>query len=232
MLEQATEAKSVSRMTDEVLVTRVGESAMVDEEGETTAIGRTLFRLYARVEHPEPRYWIRSLLVRFEPPEVSPTLRRIYRDFHGVEVGVHTTAGAFIPGAFRPGTSFGRYCSVAWTAAAVGSGRPTIGPGTFRSGGEVEPLDIGHDVWLGHNSVILPSVRTIGTGAVVGAGSVVQKDVPPYAVVVGNPARVVRYRFEESRIAELLEERWWERPLADVSPNIDEFAPPTMCSSA
>ena len=52
---------------------------------------------------------------------------------------------------------------------------------------------IGNDVWVGANSVILPGVK-IGTGAIVGAGSVVTKDVPEYAIVVGNPARILKYR--------------------------------------
>ena len=62
---------------------------------------------------------------------------------------------------------------------------------------------IGHDVWIGSQAIILPGV-TIGTGAVIGAGAVVAKDVPAYAVAVGNPARVVKYRFERDLIDRLL----------------------------
>jgi len=67
---------------------------------------------------------------------------------------------------------------------------------------------IGNDVWIGHRAYIRPGV-TIGTGAIVGAYAVVSRDVPPYAVVVGNPGRVVRYRFDEALIARLLASQWW-----------------------
>lgn len=91
---------------------------------------------------------------------------------------------------------------------------------------EYIPLKIGHDVWLGHNSIIMPHVKEIGTGAVVGAGAVLNKDVPPYAVVVGNPARVVRYRFSQEKIEELLASRWWEKPIEELKPYLNEFLRP------
>jgi phosphonate metabolism protein (transferase hexapeptide repeat family) len=70
-------------------------------------------------------------------------------------------------------------------------------------------VTIGHDVWIGHGAIVLPG-RRIGDGAVVGAGAVVTKDVAPYAIVAGNPARVIRQRFS-SAIAERLQRlRWWD----------------------
>ena len=74
---------------------------------------------------------------------------------------------------------------------------------------------IGHDVWLGSQALILSGV-TIGHGAVVAARAVVAKDVPPYAIVAGNPARVVRYRMSDERIAALLRSEWWLLPEAEV----------------
>ncbi|WP_313899145.1 CatB-related O-acetyltransferase [Methylobacterium sp. J-090] len=67
---------------------------------------------------------------------------------------------------------------------------------------------IENDVWIGHRAYIRQGVR-IGTGAIIGAYAVVTRDVPPYAVMVGNPARAVRYRFAEPLIARLLASRWW-----------------------
>lgn len=67
---------------------------------------------------------------------------------------------------------------------------------------------IGHDVWLGRECVVGSGV-TIGHGAVVGARAVVTRDVPPYAIVAGNPARLIRYRFEPPVIAALLASEWW-----------------------
>ncbi len=65
------------------------------------------------------------------------------------------------------------------------------------------------DTWVGNNSVVL-SGRKIETGSVVGAGSVVTKDTLPYSISVGNPARVIGYRFDEKTILKLLELKWWE----------------------
>lgn len=70
---------------------------------------------------------------------------------------------------------------------------------------------IGNDVWLGHGVTILSGTR-IETGAIVAAGSVVKTDVPPYAIVGGNPAKIIRYRFEQSVCLKLLESKWWEAP--------------------
>jgi acetyltransferase-like isoleucine patch superfamily enzyme len=68
---------------------------------------------------------------------------------------------------------------------------------------------IGNDVWIGHGAFILPGV-TIGDGAVIAAMSVVTKDVPPYAVVAGSPARIKKFRFPEPQIEGLLATRWWD----------------------
>lgn len=78
---------------------------------------------------------------------------------------------------------------------------------------------IGNDVWIGYGATILSGV-TIGDGAVIGASTVVVKDVHPYAIVAGNPARLVRYRFDEVTITKLLEIAWWNWPLEKIEANI------------
>ena len=86
---------------------------------------------------------------------------------------------------------------------------PFLAPGgaAFSKGDVV----VGSDVWIGAQAMLLSGVR-VGDGAVIGARAVVAKDVPPYAVAVGNPARVVKYRFDNATIARLLEVRWWDWP--------------------
>ena len=89
---------------------------------------------------------------------------------------------------------------------------------------------IGSDVWIGTDAMILSGV-SIGHGAVIAARSVISRDIPPYAVVAGAPAKVVRYRFDEDAIKKLLEIKWWEwddgRIREAVSllsiPNVNEF---------
>lgn len=75
---------------------------------------------------------------------------------------------------------------------------------------------IGNDVWTGHNVIVLGGVE-IGDGAVIAAGSVVTKDVPPYAIVAGAPATIRKYRFEPEIVRELLALKWWDLPFESLS---------------
>jgi acetyltransferase-like isoleucine patch superfamily enzyme len=97
----------------------------------------------------------------------------------------------------------------------------------FRGRGDMR---IGNDVWIGLNSLILSGV-TVGNGAVIGAGSVVTKDVDEYEIVGGNPAKNIRFRFEPEQINTLKEIKWWDWPVTKIQQNsyllrsseIDEF---------
>ncbi len=85
----------------------------------------------------------------------------------------------------------------------------------FRARRQAKRVSIGHDVWIGHGAVIMPAIK-IGHGAVVGANAVVTKDVAPYMIVAGNPARVIRPRFPEEIAARLLQLTWWDWPLDTI----------------
>lgn len=192
-----------------------------------------ILRLYGRGS--AGRRLANRLVKRLEGGEIhSSTLRDIFRTYHGVDVGAYTHGGCFVPHAFGPNTVIGRYSSIARTAFAATLDHPTDFKGMhgffFNSdlgftdqAREYSALEVGSDVWLGHNSVISSNVSSIGHGAVVGAGAVVFKDVPPYAVVVGNPGRVVRYRFDAETIAELLAERWWEHDVDELRASRDIY---------
>jgi phosphonate metabolism protein (transferase hexapeptide repeat family) len=125
-------------------------------------------------------------------------------------------------------TTFGKFCSIA-SMARINPGNHPMGRATqshmtYRASayfpGERDEEEffawrraslvvVGHDVWIGHGAIILPG-RTVGTGAVVGAGAVVTKDVDPYAIVAGNPARVIRERFPAAVARRLQRLAWWD----------------------
>jgi acetyltransferase-like isoleucine patch superfamily enzyme len=89
----------------------------------------------------------------------------------------------------------------------------------FPKGGSPGPIVIGSDCWICTDATILGGV-TIGDGAIVGARAVVAKDVPPFSVVVGNPATVVRYRYDVATIMALQRIKWWDWPEAKILENI------------
>ncbi len=81
-------------------------------------------------------------------------------------------------------------------------------------------VHIGSDVWIGSHTTIMSGVK-IGDGAVIAANSHIVKDVPPYAMVGGNPARVIKYRFSEDQIEALLRIKWWEWPDEKINENLE-----------
>jgi serine acetyltransferase len=83
-------------------------------------------------------------------------------------------------------------------------------------------VNIGNDVWIGDGVTIVGEL-TIGDGTIIGACSVVAKDVPPYAIVAGNPIKIIRYRFTEEQIKKLLDIKWWEWEHPLIRERIKDF---------
>lgn len=118
----------------------------------------------------------------------------------------------------------GSFCSIANGFIAGGAKHPIDwvstspvfynvngGTGYHLGNNEIELVKrtiIGHDVWIGSRVIVMQGVK-IGNGAIIGAGSVVTKDVPPYAIVAGCPAKVIRYRFDDNIINKLEALKWW-----------------------
>ena len=80
---------------------------------------------------------------------------------------------------------------------------------------EAHPVTVGHDVWIGHNVTVLPGV-TVGNGAAVGAGAIVTKDVAPYTVVAGVPAKPIKMRFNNATVQQLEAIQWWDWTRAEL----------------
>jgi len=209
------------------------------EGTECRFLGPFLYHLYGIFKRQSIRSIIRKLVLKFERGDMySVTIRRIFSKYHGIDVGMYSCKGMFIPGNFKQGTRIGRHCSIYVTACAFNANHPMNTKSTHALFynpllGHTESdsltrtrLTIGSDVFIGHNAIILPTVASIGHGAIIGAGAVVNKDVPPYSVVVGNPARIVRYRFTQPTIDSLLAERWWHEPFDKIKEKFQEFQKP------
>ena len=124
----------------------------------------------------------------------------------------------------RAPLSVGAFCSIAGNVSFMCSGgthspwaattfpiysRMMDSADPTENGGKPLGITIANDVWIGRNAMIMPGVH-IADGAIVAAGAIVTRDVPPYAIVGGTPAKLIRYRFSEDVIAKLLAIRWWE----------------------
>lgn len=132
-------------------------------------------------------------------------------------------------------SDIGRYCAISWDVTINAIEHPidnlTISAfpyvpkvGHFVTWREqsYKRVTIKNDVWVGANSVIMPGV-TIGNGAIIGANAVVTKNIPDYAVVVGVPANIIRYRFDENTIRKLLDLKWWNLDKEIIKENIGLF---------
>jgi phosphonate metabolism protein (transferase hexapeptide repeat family) len=169
-------------------------------------------------------------------PAVDPTAKLVDTELGAyTEVGARTILNEVTMGDYSyvvndgqiTYTTIGKFCSIA-AMTRINPGnhpmhRATQAHFTYRASayfpGESDDADffawrrehhctIGHDVWLGHGAIVLPG-RNIGTGAVIAAGAIVTKDVAPYTIVAGNPARPVRRRFSEAVEDGLMDLAWW-----------------------
>lgn len=166
-------------------------------------------------------------------PFRSLPLRQWFRERHRIDVGLYSY-GCFDQWRMPGPLIIGRYCSIAKTVRSAPINHPfeaiTTHPALYeRKFGVVDadihyddPQVIEDDVWIGHHAIILPGCRRIGRGSIIGAGAIVTRDVPRYAVVAGNPARVLRERFPRDVQAALEQSRWWELDLAGLRALVKE----------
>jgi virginiamycin A acetyltransferase len=164
----------------------------------------------------------------------SKALRKIFSIYHQVEIGLYSY-GIFYAN-FPPGTKVGRYTSLARKLLIINGSHPVLHksshPFFFNPDlGYVEDLlierrkrlIIGNDVYIGLGVTILPGVVSIGNGSVIAAGSVVTKDVPSFAIIGGNPAKLIKYRFSKKIIEKINNSKWWEKNIEELKANENEF---------
>jgi len=202
----------------------------------TSIFGNLIHNLY---RFRRLRGLCQRLCLRLEGGQMySATWRRVLQSYHGALIGRYSYGDVLKPGVVPPGSTVGAYCSVG-TGLIVRRrdhplDRPFLHPFFYNSAlgllkqdtiplDQDNPLNIGHDVWIGDRVTIVGGCRWIGNGAVIAAGAVVTKDVPAYTVVGGVPARNIRTRFDPERIAAIEASRWWERDIARLiaTPPVD-----------
>ncbi|MFA0253058.1 CatB-related O-acetyltransferase [Vibrio breoganii] len=164
--------------------------------------------------------------------------RYISLNCYGFSVGKHTIGYTALWGGKANGAkllkSIGSFCSIAPHVIIAAGNHPTNFKSTssilynkkrgFISNNvdiphQIAKVTIGNDVWIASNVIILPGVK-ISDGAIIAAGSVVNRDVPPYSIVAGVPAKVKKYRFDQNTIESLLQEKWWEWSDKKIKENI------------
>ena len=142
--------------------------------------------------------------------------------------------------AIMQNTTIGKYCSISHDVVIGLGAHPlnifTTSPIFYRKENplkvqlinkdldfiETKPIFIENDVWIGARVIIMDGL-TIGNGAVIAAGAIVTKDVPPYAIVGGVPAKIIKYRFNEKIINSILETKWWEKSIEEIYQSIEKL---------
>ena len=175
------------------------------EAGANLRVARNL-RCEAFSRHP-PGFLMSLGAFSYVAGATADTLKMQVGRFCSIARGVNVVTGnhpvaAITTSPFFYGHYHGRHMPEVLNAAVTETGEA----GFQR---DLGPVRVGHDVWIGGYSILKGGIR-IGTGAVVASGSVVVKDVAPYTIVGGNPARPIRPRFEEAQIRRLKASRWWE----------------------
>lgn len=161
--------------------------------------------------------------------EMTSTLLRSLRlRIHNVDIGMYSY-GCFDPLRFGKNAVIGRYCSFASTCYRFNGNHGisfiALHPYLYNTRlGLVKKesitrtkIVIEDDVWIGHNAIIVPGVDYIGRGSVIAAGAVVTRNVPRYAIVAGNPAKVIKFRFCENVINEIEATEWWNMNKIEIA---------------
>jgi len=182
------------------------------------------------------RKFIRNIVLKRDGGMTeSRLIRRIYKDYHSVDIGMYSYGGCFDLKQIHSRLKIGKFCSFASNVYFFNANHPkefvsthpffynTVYKWTKNEMIDRVNQEVGNDVWIGQNAIILPSARKIGDGAIVGANSVVTRDVPDYAIVVGSPAKIIGYRFNDDDIQRLRKIKWWDWSVEKIYNNKEKF---------
>jgi virginiamycin A acetyltransferase len=203
-----------------------------EPEERCSPLASALLTWYRLTSSESLRAFLRRRIVALEGgPGCSRTIRRIFKTYQGVEIGFFSTGSVEgRPGLLHRGTVIGRYCTISPTVRTFTRHHPRNTKSThglFYNPGlgwvpgdpiQFGRLVIGHGASVGHGAIFLHPAELIGEGAIVKPGAVVYSNVPPYAIVVGNPARVTGYRFSPEQIKHLQASEWWKLRPGELAP--------------
>jgi len=231
-------ASDVMPGANSVNLRRIGMAKISESELRRCVASRALLMAYKwsfRAGLSRVMQAILRVTLKLEGGEIfSYTARQFMREYHQIEIGVYSY-GCFDPIRFPDGVSIGRYVSIARSVRSYRRNHPidrlSTHPFLFSkkyssliiSDISAKELVIDHDAWIGAHAVILPGCQRIGVGAIVGAGSVVTKNVEPYTIVAGNPARYVRHRFDSDKVKRVLKSHWWENSHETLQNNLERY---------
>lgn len=199
-------------------------------------IKKKIKKIILKIKNPK----IRKIIFEYLKKDIknqmwSTYLRELTQKYYGVEIGIGSYGGCYSVEDIPKGTKIGKYCSFAKKIYIFNANHPidfvSTHPITYNSNLNFvknekikrNKLMIGNDVWVGQNVIILSKVKSIGNGSIIAAGAVVTKDVEPYSIVAGNPAKVIRYRFEKEVIEELEKIKWWDKAPEEILKNSEEM---------
>lgn len=207
-------------------------------------LSKMLLTVFPKIKNMKIKTYILRVIMKLDNVGLK-TSRELMKKNYNIIIGNYSYGCFKLDYSIEPGTTIGSFCSIA-PGARIGSmnhpyrfisTHPFLYDKSFsfvtENNKEVindgaKSVVIEDDVWVGLNAIVLPGV-TIGRGAIVGAGSVVTKNVPPYSIVAGSPAKIIKKRFSEEQIKLLLEINWasWEddiikRELSSFY-DVDEF---------